>query len=61
MRLLPAEQDRYHSDVPDVAKTFTARFLREQLSLLALEPVSRPRAKLLYAFYPSNPGSEFRA
>ena len=56
-----AEQDRDHSDVPDVAKVFTVRFLKEQLSLLAVEPVSRPRAQLLYAFYPSNPGSEFRA
>jgi hypothetical protein len=56
-----AEQDRYHSDVPEVAKTLTIRFLKEQLSLLAVEPVSRPRAKLLYALYTSNPGSEFRA
>jgi hypothetical protein len=56
-----AEQDRDHSDIPDAAKSFTVRFLKEQLSLLVVEPVSRPGAELLDAFDTSNPGSEFRA
>jgi hypothetical protein len=56
-----AEQDRDHSDIPDVTKSFTVRFLKEQLSLLVVEPVSRPGAELLDAFDTSNPGSEFRA
>jgi len=34
------EQNRDHSDVSDVAKAIAARFLKEQLSLFAGEPVS---------------------
>ena len=35
-----AEQDRYHSDVPDLAKFLSVRFLKEHLDLFAVEPVS---------------------
>jgi hypothetical protein len=55
-----AEQDRYHSDVSDIPKARAIRLLKERLSLLGVEPVSRPAAELLYAFDTPDPSSEFR-
>jgi hypothetical protein len=55
-----AEQDRYHSDVSDIAKARAIRLLKERLGLLAVEPVSRPAAELLYAFDTPDSSSEFR-
>jgi hypothetical protein len=55
-----AEQDRHHSYVSDIAKALTVRFLEEQTSLLAVEPISRPAAELLHAFDSPDSSSKFR-
>ena len=56
-----SEQAGDHCYVTDTTEALAIRSLKEQASLIAVEPVADPRAQLLHAFHSSDSGRQFWA